>query len=345
MTEQMERRIAEFTDQALAALSAAADAAALEAWRLRYLSRKGALAELFAQLGQAAKEERPRLGALANEAKQRIGAAFEAKLAALDEAKRRAAEVTGRVDVTLPGCPPAPGRLHLTTLTLRRIARIFFGMGFEIHESPEVESDLYNFELLNMPPHHPARDMWDTFYINETTLLRTHTSPGQIHAMKKYAPRPMRVILPGRVFRYEAVSARSEFQFYQVEGLAVGRNVTMAQLKGVLETFARQMFGGDRVLRFRGSYFPFTEPSVEVDMDCILCAGKGCRICKGSGWLEIAGAGMMHPKVLENGGYDPAVFSGFAFGMGPERIALLVHGIDDIRYFYSNDLRFLSQFG
>jgi phenylalanyl-tRNA synthetase alpha chain len=340
----MEREIREVAERALAEMRAAAGDDALEAWRLRYLSRKGELATLFARLGQAPKEDRPRLGAIANEAKQALTAAHEALLAERAEELRREREAAGRLDVTLPGVPPGPGRLHLTTLTLRRICRIFFGMGFEIHESPEVESDLFNFELLNMPPHHPARDMWDTFYLDETTLLRTHTSPGQIHAMKKYAPRPMRVILPGRVFRYEAVSARSEHMFYQVEGIAVGRNVTMAQLKGVLETFARQLYGGARVLRFRGSYFPFTEPSVEVDMDCILCAGKGCRICKGSGWLEIAGAGMMHPKVLENGGYDPAVFSGFAFGMGPERIAMQVHGIDDIRYLYSNDLRFLSQF-
>jgi phenylalanyl-tRNA synthetase alpha chain len=340
----MEQEIRAFVDQALSGLASGAGAEALEAWRLEYLSRKGALADLFARLGTAPKEERPRLGALANEAKQRLQAAFDARVAALEEARRAAALAAERVDVTLPGVPPGPGRLHLTTQVMRRISRIFYGMGFEIHESPEVESDLYNFELLNMPPNHPARDMWDTFYVDERTVLRTHTSPGQIHAMKKHAPRPMRVILPGRVFRYEAVSARSEFMFHQVEGIAVGRDVTMAQLKGVLETFARSLFGAGRVLRFRGSYFPFTEPSVEFDMDCILCGGKGCRICKGSGWLEIGGAGMMHPTVLENGGYDPAVFSGFAFGMGPERIALLAHGIDDIRYFYSNDLRFLAQF-
>jgi phenylalanyl-tRNA synthetase alpha chain len=228
--------------------------------------------------------------------------------------------------VTLPGSPPSPGRLHLTTLTLRKICRIFYGMGFEILESPEVESDSYNFELLNMPPHHPARDMWDTFYLTENVLLRTHT------------------VLPGRVYRYEAVSARSEFMFYQVEGLAVGPDITLAHLKGVLETFARQMFGRDRRIRLRGSYFPFTEPSVEFDMDCILCHGEGCRICKGTGWLEIGGAGMVHPTVLENGGYDPDLFSGLAFGMGPERIAMLIHRVDDIRHLYSNDLRFLSQF-
>jgi phenylalanyl-tRNA synthetase alpha chain len=340
----MEERIRALGERALAEL-AAASPEQLEAWRVEHLGRKGGLAALMAQLGSVAKEERPRLGAVANEVKAALQAAFDARVAALEAERRAAAEAADRIDVTLPGAPPNPGRLHLTTRTLRRICGIFHGMGFEVLESPEVESDHYNFELLNMPAHHPARDMWDTFYVNETTLLRTHTSPGQIHAMKGRAPEPIRVVLPGRVFRYEAVSARSEFMFFQVEGLAVGRHVTMAQLKGLLENFARQMFGAERRLRLRGSYFPFTEPSVEVDMDCILCAGKGCRICKGTGWLEIAGAGMVHPTVLANGGYDPAEFSGFAFGMGPERIALLVHGIDDIRYFYSNDLRFLAQFG
>ena len=340
----MEERIRALGERALAEL-AAAGPEALEAWRVEHLGRKGALAELMTKLGAVPKEERPRIGALANEVKAALQSAFDQRLAALEEQRRAAAEAADRVDVTLPGAPPNPGRLHLTTRTLRRICGIFHGMGFEVLESPEVESDHYNFELLNMPRHHPARDMWDTFYVNEKTLLRTHTSPGQIHAMKRHCPRPFRVVLPGRVFRYEAVSARSEFMFFQVEGLVVGRNVTMAQLKGLLESFASQMYGGQRRLRLRGSYFPFTEPSVEVDMDCMLCGGKGCRICKGAGWLEIAGAGMIHPSVLANGGYDPAEFSGFAFGMGPERIAMLVHGIDDIRYFYSNDLRFLAQFG
>ncbi|HEY5999674.1 MAG TPA: phenylalanine--tRNA ligase subunit alpha [bacterium] len=340
----MEEQIRALGERALAALATARDEA-LETWRVEYLSRKSSLATLMTKLGTVAKEERPRIGALANEIKTALQAAFDGRVAALEVERRATAEAADRVDVTLPGAPPDPGRLHLTTQTLRRICGIFHGMGFEVFESPEVESDHYNFELLNMPQHHPARDMWDTFYVDEKTLLRTHTSPGQIHAMKRHHPEPFRVVLPGRVFRYEAVSARSEFMFFQVEGLAVGRNVTMAQLKQLLESFASQMYGGERRLRLRGSYFPFTEPSVEVDMDCILCGGKGCRICKGTGWLEIAGAGMIHPSVLANGGYDPAEFSGFAFGMGPERIAMQVHGIDDIRYFYSNDLRFLAQFG
>jgi phenylalanyl-tRNA synthetase alpha chain len=218
-------------------------------------------------------------------------------------------------------------------------------MGFQIFDSREVESDLYNFELLNIPPYHPARDMWDTFYINDRVVLRTHTSPGQIRAMQAFYPHPIRVILPGMCYRYEAITARSEIMFHQVEGLAVGPNITMADLKGVLVNFARRMFGDDRQVRFRCSHFPFTEPSVEMDMDCLVCAGKGCTICKHSGWLEILGAGMVHPQVLRNGGYDPEMCSGFAFGMGPERITMLKYGINDIRFFFSNDLRFLEQFG
>jgi phenylalanyl-tRNA synthetase alpha chain len=217
-------------------------------------------------------------------------------------------------------------------------------MGFQVYEAPEVETDELNFGLLNMPPHHPARDMWDTFWVDEQVVLRTHTSPGQIRAMREYHPDPIRVILPGKCYRYEQVTARSEHQFYQVEGLAVGHNITMADLIGTLTEFARRFYGGARRIRIRGSYFPFTEPSIETDIDCILCEGQGCRVCNYSGWLEIAGAGMVHPVVLLNGGYDPDEWSGFAFGFGVERPAMLKHGIDDIRLFYENDLRFLRQF-
>ena len=227
---------------------------------------------------------------------------------------------------------------------MREIYAIFATMGFQVYNSPEVDTDEYNFQLLNMPPGHPARDMWDTFYTTSPDLLlRTHTSPGQIHAMRAYAPEPLRVILPGKVYRYEQVTARSESMFYQVEGIAVGRKITFSDLKGVLTNFANQMFGEGRRMRFRKSYFPFTEPSVEVDMDCVICGGKGCPICKYTGWLEILGAGMVHPIVLQNGGYDPSEFSGFAFGMGPERITMLKRSIDDIRYFYANDVRFLER--
>ncbi len=249
------------------------------------------------------------------------------------------------MDVTLPGRPPRPGRLHPSTHTLREIYAILAEMGFQVYRARDVETDEFNFELLNMPPHHPSRDMWDTFYTTTPgVLLRTHTSPGQIRAMRDYCPEPIRVALPGMCYRYEQITARSEIMFNQVEGLAVGRHITMADLKGTIVDFARRMFGAGRQVRFRASHFPFTEPSAEVDMDCILCGGKGCRVCKYTGWLEIMGSGMVHPVVLKNGGYDPAVYSGFAFGMGPERIAMLKYGIEDIRYFWSNDLRFLEQF-
>jgi phenylalanyl-tRNA synthetase alpha chain len=249
------------------------------------------------------------------------------------------------LDVTLPGRPLRRGRLHPSTLTLRRIYAIWAEMGFQIYRSPNVELDENNFTLLNIPPHHPARDMWDTFYTDrEGVLLRTHTSPGQIRAMREFAPNPLRVILPGMCFRYEQISARSEIQFHQVEGIAVGPGITFANLKATLADFARRMFGENARTQFRADHFPFTEPSMEVDVECFVCGGKGCPVCKFSGWLEILGSGMVHPTVLRNGGYDPKIFSGFAFGMGPERIAMLRHGIEDIRYFWGNDLRFLEQF-
>ena len=253
---------------------------------------------------------------------------------------------TERVDVTLPGRPAHLGRLHVITQTLREIYRIFGLMGFRVYQTPEVETDAYNFQLLNFPPDHPAREMQSTFNTTKPgIILRTHTSPGQIRVMRAFCPEPIRVILPGKCYRYEQITPRSEIQFEQVEGLAVGLNITLADLKGVLTEFARQMFGEKTQVRLRGSYFPFTEPSVELDISCILCGGQGCRVCKGSGWLEILGAGMVRPVVLRHGGYDPEKYSGFAFGMGPMRIAMLKYRIDDIRLFLGNDLRFLEQFG
>ena len=248
------------------------------------------------------------------------------------------------VDVTLPGRPRTPGHLHITTQTLRQIYAIFAEMGFQVYEAPDVETDEMNFGLLNMPPHHPARDMWDTFWVSDQLLLRTHTSPGQIRVMRERCPEPIRVILPGKCYRYEQITARSEHQFFQVEGLAVGRGIAMTDLIGTLTEFLKRLYEPDRRIRIRGSYFPFTEPSIEADMDCILCHGTGCRVCKGSGWVEVCGAGMVHPVVLQNGGYDPEEWSGFAFGFGVERPALVKYGIDDIRLFYGNDLRFLRQF-
>lgn len=253
--------------------------------------------------------------------------------------------VEDRLDVTLPGINPDRGRIHPATQTIREIIRIWAEMGFQVYRSREVETDDYNFGLLNFPPHHPARDMQDSFYTTDPdVILRTHTSPGQIRVMRERAPEPIRVVLPGMCYRHEQITARTEIQFNQIEGLAVGYNITLADLKGTLSAFAKRIFGQTVRTRFRASYFPFTEPSAEMDVECFVCGGEGCTVCKRTGWLEILGSGMVHPTVLENGGYDPAVFSGFAFGMGPERVTMLKHGIEDIRYFWGNDLRFLEQF-
>jgi phenylalanyl-tRNA synthetase alpha chain len=336
-------KIEALKQEALRALQVASSLDDLDHWRVEYLGRKGgAVTQLLRGVGGLSPEERPAAGKAGNELKNALAEAYEARQ---EELSRLAAGGTEALDVTLPGRPVGLGRLHVITQTLREIYAIFGRMGFQVEEWPEVETDLLNFELLNMPPHHPARDMWDTFYVNPKVVLRTHTSPGQVRSMRKHCPDPIRVILPGKCYRYEAVTARAEFMFYQVEGLAVGRRITLADLKGTMVHFARQMFGADRRVRFRCSHFPFTEPSVEVDMDCIICGGSGCRVCKNTGWVEISGAGMVHPQVLDNGGYDPDVYSGYAFGMGPERIAMIKYSIDDIRYFYSNDLRFSEQFG
>jgi phenylalanyl-tRNA synthetase alpha chain len=339
------QELASLEASAQASLQAAADVAALDAVRVRYLGRKGSLQAILRGLGTLDAAERPRVGKLANEGKERLEAALLARREALEAAAQAAALAAERLDVTLPGTPIPMGRLHPSTAVLRRICQIWANMGFQIYRSRDVETDEMNFEMLNIPAHHPARDMWDTFYTTtEGVLLRTHTSPGQIRAMREFCPEPIRVVLPGMCYRYEQITARSEIQFHQVEGLAVGRNITMTDLKGTLISFAHRMFGAERRVRFRASYFPFTEPSAEMDVECLICGGSGCGICKQSGWLEILGCGMVHPRVLENGGYDPTVYSGFAFGMGPERITMLNHQIEDIRFFWANDLRFLEQF-
>jgi len=337
--------LAALRERALAELNAATDEAALRGWHTKYFGKQGEVLLALKKVGSVPQADRRAYGQEANQVKESLLQAYEQ---ALERQKEQALErslTTESLDVTLPGRPAPRGRLHIATKVLREIYAIFSDLGFQIYRSREVEDDLTNFELLNMPPHHPARDMWDTFHTTKPgILLRTHTSPGQIHVMRELAPKPIRVILPGMCYRYEQITVRSEIQFHQVEGLAIGEHVTMTDLKGVILTFARRLFGVERQVRIRSSYFPFTEPSIEVDMDCILCEGKGCALCKGSGWLEIMGAGMVHPVVLRNGGYDPAHWSGFAFGMGPQRIAQLKYAIDDIRLYWANDLRFLQQF-
>jgi len=334
--------------QALDALAGVTSADALRAWESKYLGKKGLVTELVRGVGQMPKEERAAFGKRANEVKVALQDAF-AEREALVEAQRLALDLEeGEIDVTLPGRPTETGGLHPSTQTLRQFYDIWGDMGFQVYRSREVEDDDTNFTLLNIPPHHPARDMQDTFYTTTpNVILRTHTSPGQIRAMRELGDggtKPIRVILPGMVYRFEQITARSEVQFHQVEGLAVGRNITMTDLKGTVAAFARRVYGENARVRFRASYFPFTEPSMEVDVECFLCGGKGCRVCKYTGWIEIAGSGMIHPTVLQNGGYDPAEWSGFAFGMGPERMTMNKHGITDIRYFWGNDLRFLEQF-
>jgi phenylalanyl-tRNA synthetase alpha chain len=330
---------------ALQTLQSVQDESSLEAWRVENLGRSAPLMQVFDQLGKLSKEERPIIGRQANEVKRALESAYATHVQALRQAALQHSLQMEHLDVTLPGRLRPVGRLHPSTTNLRSLIRAFADMGFQVYRSPEVETDDYNFGLLNMPPHHPARDMYDTFYTSmPNTSLRPHTSPGQIHVMRQYAPEPIRAILPGMCYRYEQVTARHETQFYQLEVLAVGKNITMGDLKGTLSDFARRVFGPTMRTRFRASYFPFTEPSAEYDFECLICGGKGCAVCAWSGWLEIGGCGMVHPIVLRNGGYDPDKFTGFAAGLGTERIMMLKHHIDDVRYFWMNDLRFLEQF-
>jgi phenylalanyl-tRNA synthetase alpha chain len=341
---------------ALEALAAVQDEAGLEAWRVAHWGRNSELMKVFSALGVLSPEERPSMGQAANRVKLALETALADKTESIRQSLLERSLQAEKLDVTLPGRLIHRGRLHPSTQQLRRVLQILAEMGFQVYTSREVETDEMNFQLLNFPLHHPAREMQDSFYIDagargdNPILLRTHTSPGQIRAMREYSatqpqnPPSIRIALPGMCFRYEQITARHEAQFNQVEGLAVGRGITFADLKGTLTDFARRMFGQEVRARFRASYFPFTEPSAEMDIECYVCGGKGCGVCKGSGWLEILGCGMVHPVVLENGGYDPARYSGFAFGMGPERQLMLRYRIDDIRYFWANDVRFLEQF-
>lgn len=320
----------------------------LEKWRVRYLGRKGSLTTILRGLGALSAEERRCVGAAANNLKATLEDRLRQKQEALSSKDLADTIEQTRIDVTLPGYPVSVGRLHPTTQIIREICRIFASMGFQVIEGPEVEWDYYNFEALNIPQDHPARDMWATFWIDtegagRSRLLRTHTSPMQIRLMEKIRP-PVRAIVPGKVYRYEATDATHEFMFHQVEGLAVDKGITMGDLKGTLFEFARCLFGAERKARFRCDYFPFVEPGVEMAIDCFICQGVGCRLCNKTGWIEILGAGMVHPDVLRRVDYDPDIYTGFAFGMGVERIPMLKYGIDDIRLFYSNDLRFLRQF-
>jgi phenylalanyl-tRNA synthetase alpha chain len=314
----------------------------LEALRVRYLGKKGELTAFFKRLGELSKDERPAVGAILNEARERI----EGELApAVERARHASVEerlLAERLDVTLPGRPMPPGRKHILTQVAERITEIFVSMGFSVAEGPEIEDDYHNFEALNIPPDHPARAMQDTFYVEGGHLLRTHTSPVQIRVMEKQAP-PVRIICPGAAYRNDMADASHSPMFHQVEGLMVDEGITLGDLKGVLDLFCRRMFGEDRGTRFRASFFPFTEPSAEVDVLCV-CGGKGCPVCKQTGWLEIAGSGMVDPAVFGFVNVDAEKYTGFAFGMGIERIAMLRYGIDDIRLFYENDLRFLAQF-
>lgn len=342
----MLEEIGQLKERALRELSCVADLAGLENWRISYLGKKGALTQLVRGVGSLPPAERPLAGQAANEAKLALESAWSKKQRELQEESLAQALEAERIDVTLPGRQPLLGQVHPITRVLREITDIFVALGFRVVEGPEVEWDRYNFEMLNIPADHPARDMWDTFYISGRVgemLLRTHTSPNQVRIMEKNQP-PIRVIVPGKCYRYEAVDATHEAMFYQVEGLAVDEGITMGDLKGVLTVFAKAVYGKERKVRFRCDYFPFVEPGVEMSVECYACKGAGCRICKNSGWLELMGAGMVHPRVLEGVGYDSTRYTGFAFGMGPERIAMQKYGIEDLRYFYANDLRFLRQF-
>jgi len=338
-------QLAQAEQNGLEELAQVTDETSLQAWKSAHLAKTAPVMLAFTRLGGLPKEERAAVGQRANAAKVALETAFAGRAAQIQQAALEQALITERVDVTLPGRKPSQGRLHPATQTLRMLYKVFAEMGFQVYRAPDVETDENNFTLLNIPEHHPARDMWDTFHTTDPgVILRTHTSPGQIRVMRERHPEPIRVILPGMVYRYEQMNATHEIQFNQLELLVVGKGITFGDLKGTLNDFARRMFGQDVRTRLRPSFFPFTEPSAEMDVECFVCRGKGCNVCHGGGWLEIMGCGMIHPTVLENGGYDPHLFSGFAAGIGPERVALLRHRINDIRYFWGNDIRFLEQF-
>jgi len=334
----MEQALEKLRSEAAAALDLVSDSSQLEDFRIAYLGRNGQLSALMKQLGAAAKEDRPRLGKLANTVRTELEKLFTEKNSTLAAQQVQ----SDAPDLSQPGRRNKNGTLHPVTQIMEEICQIFASMGFSIAEGPDIELDYYNFEALNIPEHHPARDMHDTFYIGDTVLLRTHTSPMQARIMEKQPP-PLRLIAPGKVYRCDSDITHTPM-FQQVEGFLVDTNISFADLKGVLTVFLRKVFEKDLALRFRPSFFPFTEPSAEVDIGCVICGGEGCRVCKRTGWIEILGSGMIDPEVFKMVGYDPEIYSGFAFGLGVERIAMLKYGIDDLRLFYENDLRFISQF-
>jgi phenylalanyl-tRNA synthetase alpha chain len=330
--------------EALSAAASAESSADLEEREIDYLGKKGRLTSVLRGIGQLPAEDRPRVGAVANDVQTAIRTAFSDAASRLRQREIAQRLTSETVDVTTPGRPIRRGSYHPSIAGMDEIAEIFGQFGFVVYESPEVEDDLTNFQMLNIPPDHPARDLWDTLYVDiDGYLLRTHTSPGQIHVMRSTKP-PIRALLPGRCFRYEAIDASHGSEFFQVEGLMVDEGTTLADLRGLLDQFAHAMFGAGKKTRFRPGYYPFTEPSVAFDVECLVCGGLGCPACGRSGWMTILGAGMVHPTVLRYGGLDPELYQGFAFGMGPERIKMLKHGITDLRLFLENDLRFLEQF-
>jgi phenylalanyl-tRNA synthetase alpha chain len=341
---QLTRDLEALADETATALAAAPDVAAVEAIELEVLGKKGRLTAVLRGIGALPAEDRPKVGAVGNRVRGTIEEVIAARRAVLGSAELDARLATETIDVTTPGRPIRRGTLHPSIESMAEIARIFGQFGFQVYESPEIEDDRTNFQDLNIPPDHPARDLWDTLYVDiPGRLLRTHTSPGQIHVMRTVKP-PIRALLPGRCFRYEAIDASHGTEFFQVEGLMVDEGTTLGDLRGLLEEFAHAMFGAGKRTRFRPGYYPFTEPSVAFDVECLVCGGVGCPACGRSGWMTILGAGMVHPVVLRNGGLDPERYQGFAFGMGPERITMLLHAIDDIRQFWRNDVRFLRQF-
>ncbi|MEG1158861.1 MAG: phenylalanine--tRNA ligase subunit alpha [Acidaminococcaceae bacterium] len=340
----MKEKLEALKEQVLSDLKSVDSLDAVKNLKVQYLGKKGALTEILRSMGAVLAEERPKIGQRVNELRSELEGKIAEQLAVMEKAALAKKLANEKVDITLPGRVPQAGHLHPVTLTLREMKKIFMRMGFDVTEGPEIENDYYNFAALNLPQDHPARDMQDTFYITEEFLLRTQTSPVQARTMQKLANNtPIRMIAPGTVYRCDYDDTHSPM-FHQVEGLVIDKQISLADLKGTLELFCKEMFGSSVQIRLRPSFFPFTEPSAEVDISCVICGGKGCRVCKNSGWLEILGSGMVHPNVLRMSGYDPEQVSGFAFGMGVERIAMLKYGIDDLRLFFENDLRFIRQF-